>query len=124
MALLSDFVTDLATTLPAVSINPVTNKATVFPSCTFQSRDGLRQQFYVGSEGLRSHKITLNLYSKSYAELQTLKDTVIQSYHGFSGVLQTSTVTRMLINSTFEDIEELSINDTLYRCILEIEILD
>jgi len=122
--MLPDFISHLATVIPSVSIHPVTNKASVFPSCTFQVRDGLREQFYVGSEGLRNHKITLNLYCKSYAELQTLKETLTTSYHGFSGVIGSSTITRILISSSVEDTEELSTNDTLYRCILELEILD
>jgi hypothetical protein len=124
MSLLTDFITDVNTTLPTVQLHPVVNKTAVYPSATYSVRDGLRTQFYVGSEGLRTTNVIINLYSKSYAELQTLKGTVTARYHGFSGVIGSSTIQRVLITNILEDTTELPTNDILYRCIIDIDLID
>jgi hypothetical protein len=124
MSLLSDFVSDLTTTLPTVQLHPVVNKTAVYPSGTFSVRDGLRTQFYVDSEGLRTTNLVLNLYSKSYSELQTLKDAVTTRYHGLSGVVGSTTIQRVIITNLLEDTTELPTNDTLYRCIIDLDIID
>ena len=121
--MLSDFATHLATTFPNATISPMTNMASSFPAITFQVRDGMREQFYVGSEGMRRTKITLNIYTRTYVELQTIKDNLTTTYHGFSGTLGTAVISRMLISSYFEE-QEKTPDDSLYRCILELEITD
>lgn len=123
MTVLTDFLDDLELKFPDVELNPILNRKHNFPSITYSVRDGVREAFYRESFGLRSTKITLNLYSKSYGEVQGMKDTLINNYHGFSGTLGSSVLTRITVFNSI-DTEEKDAEDTLFRSIIELDLLD
>lgn len=111
--LLKDFVTVLKTTLPTVTIRPALGKQYALPAAIYSVRNGVRDLFYVGSYGMKSTEFTVTIYSKSYEEIQDLKALVVNQFHGFSGDLETSTVSKIEVSNILDGYDDAL--ETIHR---------
>lgn len=102
MQLVKDFAQSLKTLLPTAAVRPAMGKDYQLPAAIYQTRNGMRDLFYKDSFGMRQTEFVVTIYSKSYTELQDLKTLVTDYYHGFSGVLGSSTVSKMEITNILD----------------------
>lgn len=122
MQLTKDFSAKLATTTSPVLAFPAISKSTDLPVVVYSGRGGIREAFYSGSYGLRETRFQVDVYSKTYAEATALKDAIINDFHGFSGVMGSSTVSRSTVDTTLENFSDN--DEKIYRIILDITLLD
>ena len=131
MSILADFVAELRS-IPALVVLgnrtfPLIDRSHELPSLVYNSRGLARESYVQGSFGLRETFIQMDLYSHSYAELDTLRDAIINHFNGFTGRFNSSAmdggtrVSSCSIVTTRELVE--SQNDQVYRAIIEINIL-
>tara|TARA_R110000787_G_scaffold2708_7_gene10493 strand:- start:2898 stop:3266 length:369 start_codon:yes stop_codon:yes gene_type:complete len=122
MQLTKDFVSLLQTTVTPTKVYPSASKSTALPAVVYSQRNGVRQMFYNGSYGLRETDFTVDIYAKTYGEAVVLKDALITTFHGLTGLMGTSMVGRSSISNTLESFEDNG--EKIYRIIVEIKILD
>jgi hypothetical protein len=120
--LIQDFYGKLQSIMPANSVHAIANTKGGLPSIVYTVRESGRDAFYKDSFGLRETKFQVDVYSLTFAELNTLKDLIRENFHGFSGVVGSSVFQRTTVDlmiDTYEDGDEF-----LYRSIIEITVLD
>lgn len=120
----TDFIADLvAITEVGMIVHPVViPSGSSFPAISYQFRDGDREPFYVGSFGLASYTVQLDIYSHNYLMNQTIYDAIIAKYNGFTGLLNSNTqVQRISVNSTLNAVD--GEDSSLFRTIVELQIL-
>jgi len=122
MQLTKDFAAKLATATTPTRAYPAISKSTDLPAVVYSGRGGIREAFYSGSYGLRETRFQVDVYAKTYAEAATLKDAIINDFHGFSGVMGSSTVSRSTVDNTLENFSDN--DEKIYRIILDITLLD
>ena len=122
MQLTKDFAAKLATATSPTRAYPAISKSTALPAVVYSGRGGIREAFYSGSYGLRETRFQIDVYSKSYSEASTLKDSIISAFHGFSGTMGSSFVSRSTVDSTLETFDDSG--EKIYRIIIEITLLD
>tara|TARA_R110002167_G_scaffold355884_1_gene570438 strand:+ start:290 stop:655 length:366 start_codon:yes stop_codon:yes gene_type:complete len=121
MQLTKDFASKLAVATSPTRAYPVVAKTTDLPAVVYAARGGAREAFYAGSFGLRSTRFQVDVYSKSYSEASTIKDSIITAFHGFTGIMGASTVGRVTVDNVLENFKDAG--DT-YRFIIDITVLD
>jgi len=122
MQLTKDFAAKLATATSPTRAYPAISKSTTLPAVVYSGRGGIREAFYSGSYGLRETRFQIDVYSKSYSGVSTLKDSIISAFHGFSGTIGSSFVSRSTVDSTLETFDDSG--EKIYRVIIEITLLD
>ena len=122
MQLTKDFASKLATTVTPTKAFPAIAKTTSLPSVVYSGRGGIREAFYSGSYGLRETRFQVDVYAKTYTEVASLKDSIITAFHGFSGAMGSSMVSRCTVDNTLENFQDNG--EKIYRIIIEITILD
>lgn len=122
MQLTKDFASKLATTVSPTKAYPAINKTTTLPSVVYSGRGGVREAFYNNSFGMRETRFQVDVYTKTYSEAATLKDSIIGAFHGFSGVMGSSTVSRSTVDNTLENFSDNG--EKIYRIIIDITLLD
>lgn len=122
MQLTKDFAAKLATTVSPTRAYPTIARTTALPAVVYAGRGGIREAFYSGSYGLRETRFQVDVYTKTYSEAATLKDSIIGAFHGFSGVMGSSTVSRSTVDNTIENFSDS--DEKIYRIIIEITLLD
>ena len=122
MQLTKDFAAKLATATSPTRAYPAISKSTALPAVVYSGRGGIREAFYSGSYGLRETRFQIDVYSKSYSGVSTLKDSIISAFHGFSGTMGSSFVSRSTVDSTLETFDDSG--EKIYRIIIEITLLD
>lgn len=111
--LIQDFSAELRATLPTVTVRPALGKNYTLPAAVYSVRNGMRDLYYVGSYGLRNTELTVTIFSKSYSELQDLKQSFVNRFHGFSGTIGLSTVSKMEITNIFDGFDDAM--ETVHR---------
>jgi len=122
MQLTKDFAAKLATATSPTRAYPAISKSTALPAVVYSGRGGIREAFYSGSYGLRETRFQIDVYSKSYSEASALKDGIMSAFHGFSGAMGSSFVSRSTVDSTLETFDDSG--EKIYRIIIEITLLD
>lgn len=122
MQLTKDFAAKLATTVTPTRAYPAIARTTDLPAVVYSGRGGIREAFYSGSYGLRETRFQVDVYTKTYSEAATLKDSIISAFHGFSGVMGSSTVSRSTVDNTLENFSDN--DEKIYRVIIDITLLD
>ena len=122
MQLTIDFAAKLATATTPTRAYPAIAKTTSLPAVVYAGRGGIREAFYSGSYGLRETRFQVDVYAKTYGEAVTLKDSIITAFHGFTGVMGSSTVGKSTVDNTLESFNDNG--EKIYRIIIEITILD
>ena len=122
MQLTKDFATKLATATSPTRAFPAISKSTALPAVVYSGRGGIREAFYSGSYGLRETRFQVDVYSKTYTEASTLKDSILTAFHGFSGAMGSSIVSRSTVDNTLENFTDD--DEKIYRIILDITLLD
>ena len=122
MQLTKDFAAKLATATSPTRASPAISKTTDLPAVVYSGRGGIRQAFYSGSFGLRETRFQVDVYSKTYTEASTLKDSILAAFHGFSGAMGSSIVSRSTVDNTLENFTDD--DEKIYRIILDITLLD
>ena len=122
MQLTKDFAAKLATATAPTRAYPAISKTTDLPAVVYSGRGGIREAFYSGSYGLRETRIQVDIYSKTYTEATGLKDAVIGDFHGFSGAMGASVVSRSTVDNTLETFGDDG--EKIYRIIMDITLLD
>ena len=127
MALIGDFVAELAaitevSTAVGASIHPVVDTGQALPSIVFNTRGGAREAYVKDSFGLRETFIQLDIYSETYAQLDSLRNAVISHFNGFTGQFNSNT---QISSCQFVTARELrdGQNDRVYRAVIEFNIL-
>lgn len=120
--LIKDFSAALVAAVPTATVHPMVNSSNSLPSAIYSVRGGARDLFYTGSYGLRSTGFQVDLYAKTYTEVIGLKEAVLTAFHGFSGIMGTTLISRGVVNNIIEAHEHDQ--EDLYRVILEIVLLD
>lgn len=122
MQLTKDFAAKLATATAPTRAVPAVSKSTDLPAVVYSGRGGIREAFYSGSYGLRETRFQVDVYAKTYAEVTALKDSIVAAFHGFSGTMGSSFVSRSTVDNTIENFSDGG--EKIYRIILDITILD
>jgi len=122
MQLTKDFAARLSAAITPTRAYPAISKATNLPAVVYSGRGGIREAFYSGSYGLRQTRFQVDVYSKSYADATVLRDAIVSSFHGFSGVMGSSTVSKATVDNTIEAFD--GEDEKIYRIILDITLLD
>jgi hypothetical protein len=122
MQLTKDFASKLATAVTPTKAYPAIAKTTNLPAVVYSGRGGIREAFYSGSYGLRETRFQVDVYAKTYTQAATLKDSIITAFHGFSGAMGSSTVSRSTVDNTLENFSDNG--EKIYRIIIEVTILD
>jgi hypothetical protein len=122
MQLTKDFAAKLATATSPTRAFPAISKTTDLPVVVYSGRGGIRQAFYSGSYGLRETRFQVDVYSKTYTEASTLKDSILAAFHGFSGAMGSSIVSRSTVDNTLENFTDD--DEKIYRIIIDITLLD
>jgi len=122
MQLTKDFAAKLATATSPTRAFPAISKSTDLPAVVYSGRGGIREAFYSGSYGLRETRFQVDVYSKTYSEASTLKDSILTAFHGFSGAMGSSFVSRSTVDNTLETFDDSG--EKIYRMIIEITLLD
>ena len=122
MQLTKDFAAKLATATSPTRAFPAISKTTALPAVVYSGRGGIREAFYSGSYGLRETHFQVDVYAKTYTEATTLKDSILAAFHGFSGAMGSSIVSRSTVDNTLENFTDD--NEKIYRIILDITLLD
>lgn len=122
MQLTKDFAAKLATTVSPTRAYPTIARTTTLPAVVYSGRGGIREAFYSGSYGLRETRFQVDVYTKTYSEAVGLKDSVIAAFHGFTGTMGLSTVSRSTVDNTIENFSDS--DEKIYRIIIEITLLD
>ena len=122
MQLTKDFAAKLATATSPTRAYPAISKSTALPAVVYSGRGGIREAFYSGSYGLRETRFQVDVYSKTYSEASTLKDSILTAFHGFSGAMGSSFVSRSTVDNTLETFDDSG--EKIYRMIIEITLLD
>ena len=122
MQLTKDFAAKLATATAPTQAVPVVSKTTDLPAVVYAGRGGIRDSFYSGSYGLRETRFQVDVYTKTYSEAATLKDSIITAFHGFSGDMGSSFVSRSTVDNTLESFSDSG--EKIHRVILDITLLD
>lgn len=122
MQLTKDFAGRLSTAVSPTRAYPAVSKTTYLPAVVYSGRGGIREAFYSGSYGLRETRFQVDVYSKTYTEATDLKDAVIGAFHGFSGAMGASVVSRSTVDNTLENFTDDG--EKIYRIIMDITILD
>jgi len=122
MQLTKDFAAKLATATSPTRAFPAISKTTALPAVVYSGRGGIREAFYSGSYGLRETRFQVDVYSKTYTEASTLKDSILAAFHGFSGAMGSSVVSRSTVDNTLENFTDD--DEKIYRIILDITLLD
>ena len=122
MQLTKDFASKLATATSPTRAFPTISKTTDLPAVVYSGRGGIREAFYSGSYGLRETRFQVDVYAKTYTEASTLKDSIIAAFHGFSGAMGSSTVSRSTVDNTLENFTDDG--EKIYRIIVDITLLD
>lgn len=120
--LIKDFRTALEVAVPSAAVKPALGKNVVLPAAVYSARNGMRDLFYKDSYGLRQTEFTVNIFSKTYAELQDLKESVVDAFHGFSGTLGTSAVSKIEVVNILDGFDTEM--ETVHRSTILINILD
>ena len=97
MAIIADFVSHLSG-LEAVqsfcgdNIFAVVNKdITSGNSIVYSPRDGEREVWYAGAKGKAVLTIQVDIYSQSFTDNQTVFNVILETFNGFSGILNNNT---------------------------------
>ena len=90
------------------------------PAIVYQFRDGDREVFFRDSFGLETYNLQLDIYSHSYITNQNIYDALINRYNGFSGILGSTNIQRIIVASTLNSVD--STDSSIYRTILELTI--
>lgn len=122
MQLTKDFAAKLATTVTPTRAYPAIARTTDLPAVVYSGRGGIREAFYSGSYGLRETRFQVDVYTKTYSEAATLKDSIITAFHGFTGAMGSSTVGRSTVDNTLENFNDSG--EKIYRVIIDITLLD
>jgi len=122
MQLTKDFGAKLATTVSPTRAYPAIAPSATLPAVVYSGRGGIREAFYSGSYGLRETPFTVDIYAKTYSETQVLKDKIVTAFHGFSGAMGLSVVSRALVGNTIETFTDS--DEKVFRIIVEINLLD
>lgn len=122
MQLTKDFAVMLAAATTPTRAYPAISKTTDLPAVVYSGRGGIREAFYSGSYGLRETRFQVDVYTKTYSEAATLKDSIITAFHGFSGDMGSSFVSRSTVDNTLESFSDNG--EKIYRIILDITLLD
>lgn len=122
MQLTKDFSTKLAAAVTPTLAYPAIARTTDLPAVVYSGRGGIREAFYSGSYGLRETRFQVDVYTKTYSEAATLKDSIITAFHGFSGAMGSSTVSRSTVDNTLENFSDNG--EKIYRVIIDITLLD
>tara|TARA_R110000851_G_scaffold89315_1_gene194648 strand:- start:4236 stop:4604 length:369 start_codon:yes stop_codon:yes gene_type:complete len=122
MQLTKDFASKLATAATPTRAYPAIAKTTNLPAVVYSGRGGIREAFYSGSYGMRETRFQVDVYAKTYTEVATLKDSIITAFHGFTGAMGSSTVSRCTVDNTLESFSDSG--EKIFRIIIEITILD
>ncbi|MFN3895765.1 MAG: hypothetical protein ACK4KU_14670 [Acinetobacter sp.] len=120
--LIKDFVSVLKETLPTATIRPALGKNYKFPAVVYSVRNGMRTLFYKDSFGLKDTEVTITVYSKSYDEIQSLKEQIVNTFHGFSGELASSNVSKIEIANIFDGFDDAL--EEVHRATFVINITD
>ena len=109
--------------VPVRPLVAITDKE--LPIIVYSLMGGQRDLFYSGSYGVARTELTVNVYSKSYLQLQSLKDNIVNHFHGMSGNIGKQTVTNIgkatvgTILDSFDDRLE-----NVYRTIITVDVLN
>lgn len=122
MQLTKDFASKLSATVSPTRASPAIAKSTDLPAVVYAGRGGIRQVFYNGSYGLRETRFQVDVYSSTYSEASTLKDSIITAFHGFSGTMGSTFVSKATVDNTLESFSDNG--EKIYRVILDITLLD
>ena len=131
MSIIRDFVAEvggIAALAPLGGrIHPLVDHGQALPSLVYNNR-GLVQESYVqGSFGLRETFIQMDLYSNSYAELDTLRTAIINHFNGFTGAFNASAMDGGTVVSSCKIVTSRELiesgNNRVYRAILELNVL-
>lgn len=122
MQLTKDFSTKLAAAVTPTLAYPAIARTTDLPAVVYSGRGGIREAFYSGSYGMRETRFQVDVYTKTYSEAATLKDSIITAFHGFSGAMGSSTVSRSTVDNTIENFSDSG--EKIYRIIIDITLLD
>lgn len=112
----------VAGTVPVRPVVAITDKD--LPVVVYSASGGVREAFFSGSYGIARTELTVNIYSKSYSQLQTLKDNVVNRFHGVSGEIGTSTktiISKAYVDGVYDTYDEAL--DSAYRAIIQINVL-
>lgn len=122
MQLTKDFSSKLATAVAPTRVHPSVARTTDLPSVVYRSRGGIRDVFYSGSYGLRTTRYQVDVFTKTYAEAADLKDSIVSAFHGFTGAMGASTVSKSTVDNTLENFSDNG--EKVYHTIIDINILD
>jgi hypothetical protein len=122
MQLTKDFAAKLSAAVTPTRASPAVTSNTNLPAVVYSGRGGIREEFYTGSFGLRATRFQVDVYSKTYAEVVSLKDNVLAAFHGFTGAMGATNVSRCTVDNTLETFTDN--DEKVYRIIIDLTILD
>ena len=127
MALVEDFVAEVravteVSTRVGLRIYPVVDAGQELPSMVYNWRGLSRDSYTIGSFGLRDSFVQLDIYSADYAEVNTLRNAILERFNNFAGQLNSNTtVSSCKVINTREELDNT--NRAVFRAIIEIQIL-
>lgn len=132
MSIITDLVAEIRA-IPAVSstvgarVFPLVDQGDTLPSITYNSRGGSLEAFVKGSFGLRDTFMQLDVYSADYAELDGIRNAIVDHFNGFIGNLNGSADDggSFITGATIENVRELvdTKSPIVFRVIIEINFL-
>ena len=127
MAVIEDFVGELRSipALAGIGTQPVINNSKQLPTIVYNSRGLVRESYVQGSFGLRNTLFQIDVYSEDYTQLNSLREAIIDRFHGFIGVFNeaaggTTIVSSCKVVTAREDLNDS--NDNTYRASIELNI--
>lgn len=118
---------DLATNIQSltafdgVPVDPVIAKVGATEAVSLAANDGQGLPGFNGNIGLRDSTIDVNIYADTYGRMLEMKDTILDTYDGFSGTIGTTLFKRMKVVNVIETADSSS-NPILYRAIVLIDV--
>ena len=92
------------------------------PQIRIQQAASDQPLFIGGHVGLKDTSLTVNIFSNSIAELNTLVDALYERYHGFLGQLNSNTTAYSIaVTSVIETVDEE--RPKVYQAILPLDII-
>lgn len=127
MTIVRDFVAELGAVTQVSTdvgnrIHPVVDIGDQLPSIVYNIRGGARESYVQNSFGLRETFIQMDVYTSSYAQLDSLRDAIISHFNGFTGQFNSSTQVSSCKVITTRELKD-SRNDRVFRSVIELNIL-
>lgn len=96
---------DIAT-LVSTRVYPLVDLGKELPSMVYTVGDGVPEVPFTGTRAAPSYDVQLDYYTTTYSDLQTVRDSLLSSFNGFTGEMGDTVVRWSRVDSTFQQLDQ------------------